>query len=396
MKLKTRKANRCRQCSSVDMTKQFSLGKLYVSDFINPDDHKELNKAPLTLVKCDNCSLVQLSHTAPQELMYTGNYWYKSGLNPVIVKDLKDIVDKIVDKIKISKGDIWLDIGANDGTLLSFVPNTFFTSAVEPAENLQAELEKKSDHVIPLMWENIVFKKKCKVITAIGMFYDTDRPNIFIRKVKHALADNGIFVAQLMTLAPMLRMNDVSNICHEHIEYYSYETLVNLFEDNGLEIFEVKKNSINGGSYRIFARHYRKGSSKRIKLGETWDRLDLERFWNEINVNKKKTVDFIKQVVADGRKVYGYGASTKGNTILQWYGLGPDQITGIADKNPDKWGKLTVGSNIPIVSEKEAREEADYLFVLPYAFLEEFMVREYKFRKRGGKFIVSIPVFQIL
>jgi hypothetical protein len=223
------------------------------------------------------------------------------------------------------------------------------------------------------------------------MFYDTDDPNQFIKDVAKSLDKEGVFIAQLMTLSPMLQKNDISNICHEHLEYYSYKNLVRLFEKNGLEIFKVEENGINGGSYRLFARHLDRGS---IVYPEP--DLDLKSFEERFQANAMKTIEFIEREVKKGKKVYGYGASTKGNTILQYYGLNSKLITGIADRNNEKWGKFTVGTNIPIVSEERARVEADYFFVLPYAFLKTFYEREHMWRKGGGQFIVSIPEFKII
>lgn len=379
---------KCRICKS--KTKRIvSFGKMALSTFTKKPQGGR--KYPLDLVLCKKCGLLQLSETMPKNLLYSDHYWYRSGINAKIVKDLKDIVKKSVKLVKFKKGDIFLDIGANDGTLLKFVPKKFRRVGVEPAKNLLSELKKNSDIIIQDFWENVRFEKKAKIITAIGMFYDSENPNLFIKNVEKHLADDGIFVAQLMTLIPMIKNNDIGNVCHEHLEYYSYETLKYLFKLNGLEIFGIEINDINGGSYRVFGRKIKNGSKNFVEPF-----VDYDKWVREIKKNKVDTVKFIRQAKKLGKKVYGYGASTKGNTILQYYGLTNKDITAIADANPEKYGLYTIGSKIPIVSEKEARKDADYFFILPYSFLNDFISREKHWLNNGGHFIVSIPDFQII
>jgi cyclopropane fatty-acyl-phospholipid synthase-like methyltransferase len=395
MKYTTRKA--CRVCGSKKLEPILSLGSLYVSTFVKSKKDKVI-KAPLELIFCENCTLLQLKHTAPQELLYSGHYWYRSGINPVIVRDLKEIVQVAQKLVRLKKGDIALDIGANDGTLLKYYSKNLVRVGCEPASNLINELRQVTPDVIYdfwnyKLWQKQFGKKKAKVITAIGMFYDMEDPSQFIRDAAKALDEKGVFIAQLMCLRPMLEKNDIGNICHEHLEYYSYESLKYLFEKNGLEIFKVEENDINGGSYRLFARHYKKGS---VDFKEKFTKKDYKDFYKRIKENKKACLSFIKQEVKKGKKVYVYGASTKGNTILQYYGLNNKLIKGAADKDPEKWGKFTVGTYIPIISEAEARKEADYFLVLPWAFFKTFYKREKKWLEKGGKFIVPLPYFQVV
>ncbi|MDP3957444.1 MAG: class I SAM-dependent methyltransferase [bacterium] len=393
--MRTKTIKKCRVCGSYKLKSVFSLGNLHVNAFLeNPKDI--VPKAPLTPVFCKNCSLVQLKHTADIQSMYAEHYWYKSGLNPVIREDLKDIATSAIKMAKMNPGDTFLDIGANDGTLLSCVPKKYFRVGVEPAPNLQNELGEHCDLAHRSLWEEVKELpqgRKVKVITAVSMLYDLDDPNVFIKKVKDFLSSDGIFVVQLMTLKPMIEYNDVGNICHEHLEYYSYPSLRYLFEKNGLEIFKVEENGINGGSYRLFTRHLKNGSVRHPeKIGER----ELENFVRRVEANKKKTVDFIKREVKKGKKVYGYGASTKGNTILQWSGIDSTLLSGIAEKHPEKIGKFTVGTAIPIVSEEVAREKADYFYVLPWGFFDAFLEKEKGWRSKGGKFIVSTPEFRVV
>ncbi len=393
----------CRLCGSDDFKAVFSLGNQYINDFVPPERIRKGLTAPLDLVLCGKCGLLQLRHTAPQELLYARYYWYRSGVTDTMRRALRDITAEIEGMVALEKGDVVLDIGANDGTMLeTYTVPGLRRVGCEPANNLVDQLRTRADHVMHDFWvyetyETLGRKEhfgKAKVITAIGMFYDLEDPNQFIRDAQRALTDDGVFVAQLMCLRPMLEKNDVGNICHEHLEYYSLESLKYLFETNGLEIFKIEENDVNGGSYRIFARHLKKGS---MPLAEGCSFDDLKAFAARLERNKKTCVDFIKQEVAAGKKVYVYGASTKGNVILQYYGLDASLITAAAERSPEKWGKYTVGTWIPIISEDEARKaQPDYFLVLPWAFFDEFYKREEAWRKKGGKFIVPLPEFRVV
>lgn len=393
----------CRLCGSSNLRDVFSLGEQYINDFVPPERVGEGIKAPLELVMCGKCSLLQLRHTAPQELLYSRHYWYQSGVTDTMRHALRNIAEEIETMVPLFPGDVVLDIGANDGTLLaSYTAKGIRRVGCEPANNLIDTLKKNADYVMHDFWNYERYMglaeqwgfKKAKVITAIGMFYDLQDPNGFIRDARRALADDGVFVAQLMCLRPMLNKNDVGNLCHEHLEYYSLDSLKYLFETNGLEIFRIEENDVNGGSYRIFARHY-KGTG--ILYDEKIALDDVLAFAGRVKDNRNKCVAFIKREVAKGKRVYVYGASTKGNVILQYYGLDNTLITAASERSPEKWGKYTIGTWIPIISEAEARKaQPDYFLVLPWAFFDEFYKREEEWRLRGGKFIVPLPTFRVV
>ena len=403
MKLKTRKIKHCLLCKNKKIKKIFSLGNLFVSNFVNKKNIKTGIKAPLNLLYCKNCSLIQLSHIAPQEIMYRRFYWYRSGVTKIMRLGLKNIFDDSLKHVKLNKKDVVLDIGANDGTLLSYYKRKkFITIGCEPAKNLQKNLQKNCHFAIKNFWDKkelykVLLKnrlKKPKIITAIGMFYDLEEPNKFIKDAADSLDENGIFISQLMCLKSMVEKNDLGNICHEHIEFYSLKSIKYLFEKNGMEIFKIEENDINGGSYRIYCRKFKNGS---IKLPNENVLKLMKGFVNRVKRNKKMIVKFINKKIRENKKVYLYGASTKGNTVLQYYGLNNKMIPFAAERSPEKWGRYTIGTGIKIISEKIARElKPDYFFITPWGFVKEFIKREKQWLKNGGSFILPFPKFKLI
>jgi len=315
-------------------------------------------------------------------------------------------------------GDYVIDIGANDGTLLrGYAVDGLNLIGYEPANNLEqynsvGTTKVFKDFFNASVWEKEFPGKKAKVITAIAMFYDLEDPNAFVADIASILDKDGVFVVQQSYLPLMLKTNEIGNICHEHLEYYSLLSMENLMKRHGLEVFDVALNDINGGSFRTYIRHTGSGSNASAASGarervasmrasEAALGLDTlgpyQEFVKRVDDIRDKCNAFIKEEKAKGKTIYGYGASTKGNTLLQYFGIGPDSIITIAERNPDKWGKKTVGTNIPIVSEDEARgAKPDYFLVLPWHFLEEFRHREKDFFAHGGKFIVPMPEFRII
>ena len=247
----------CRLCGSRELEEAFSLGEQYINDFVEKERVTAGNRAPLQLMMCKNCSLIQLRHTAPQELLYTRHYWYRSGVTETMRNALRDVSAAVEAMAGLKAGDVVLDIGANDGTLLgSFEVPGLIKVGCEPANNLIEMLSKQTKYVMHDFWSGERYKElakgwgigKAKVVTALGMFYDLDEPNLFIKDIQRTLADDGVFVAQLMCLASMLEKNDLGNICPEHIEYYSYESLKYMFEKNGLRSSRSKKMQSMGAA----------------------------------------------------------------------------------------------------------------------------------------------------
>lgn len=410
----------CRVCGFKNLIPILSLGDLFVSDFLGTDE-AEARRAPLELVLCNEkdggCGLLQLKHTVSPKVMYR-NYWYRSGMNKTMTDELTDIAGKIESIASLGSGDSVIDIGSNDGTLLRAlrVPD-LHRIGFEPARNIAEKYGREgitnviTDFFSYPAWQKEYGEKKAKAITAIAMFYDLDDPNTFVADLVKCLDKDGCLIIQMLYLPSLLERNAFDGICHEHLEFYSLSSFENLLRRHDLEVFDAEFRPINEGSYRFYIRHKDGGKNLKIdpkaaerveKLRKEEKELGLhdkkvyEEFVKRVNDIKEKTRDFVKSEVAKGKKIHAYGASTKGNTLLQFFGLEHPDILAAADRNPDKWGLRTVGTSIPIVSEDASRAEADYFLILPWHFLKEFRERESEFLKKGGKFIVPLPEFKIV
>ena len=410
---------KCRVCGSKKIIDIISLGNQYLTNFVDSEKEK-WPKGPLDIVLCDRksggCGLLQLKHTTPLDLLYK-KYWYVSGINQTMKDALSDIAQKTEKIAKLKKGDIVIDIGSNDSTLLrSYRIKGLLTIGFEPAGNLMEMAKLGVSKIFNNFFNYKDFKKKygrkkAKAITAIAMFYDLDDPNSFIEDIVNCLDKNGLFIIQMNYLPLMIKNMAFDNISHEHLEYYSLKTLEYLLNKHGLEVFDAEINNVNGGSIRTYIKFKgsrltasESGADKRLrKIKDHEKNMGLEtiniykEFAKRINEIKIKTIRFIKKEKTKGKSIYIYGASTRGNVLLQAFGLSKKEIKAAADRNPMKWGKKMIGSWIPIISEEQARKEKpDYFFVLPWQFLEEFLKRENYFLNSGGKFIVSCPNFKII
>lgn len=411
----------CRVCAGA-LEPVLSLGELYVSDFLAPGEADGL-KAPLELVLCQRCRLLQLKHTVPAEALYR-NYWYRSGTNQTMREALADITAKAERLSHLQEGDAVLDIGCNDGTLLaSYKTGGIWKIGFDPAQNLAPFSRQLADKVVVDFFAAEVFQhdpalrhRSPKIVTSIAMFYDLENPKKFVSDVKAVMHPDGLWVVQMNYLPIMLQQNELGNICHEHLEYYSLQSFEYLLGLYDFAVVDAELNDVNGGSLRAYIRNrsaeasvfgdqmYRELAAERVSaLREQESKLELHdtriyaefMFW--IERIKQDVVGFIREQVRQGKKVYVYGASTKGNTLLQYFGLDHSLITAAAERNPDKWGKVTVGTHIPIVSEAEARAaQPDYFLVLPWHFIEEFKKREKPYLSSAGRFIVPMPHFSLI
>lgn len=412
-----RKRTTCRVCGSSSLTPVIDLGPQYLQgSFIKPG--KEMpshRKIDCSLVRCNPqidenaCGLLQMEHSVPPEILYAA-YWYRSSTNSTMRNHLKGIADNALELIKKTNCNV-LDIGCNDGTLLNYYPSSFEKFGCDPSDVAQEVTNATVVQDIFPSAELIKFigNKKMDIVTSIAMFYDLENPVEFVKCIKQLLSPEGIWIFEMSYMPTMLALDSYDTICHEHLEFYSLAVLEKIAGMAGMKIFQISFNDINGGSIRCFATH--KESSlyfnpenykllNEIRQREFDLELDTDKpyvaFQYRIEKVKNELHNLLVNLKNQGKHVHIYGASTKGNTILQWCDINNTLVDYAAERNPDKYGAYTLGTNIPIISEEESRAmNPDYYLVLPWHFKKEFIERESEALKKGTGFIFPIPTIDI-
>ena len=409
----------CRICNSSALTKVIDLGEQHLQgSFVKEGkENPPLRKISTELVRCDPtidekaCGLLQTAISVPPEVLYS-SYWYCSGTNQTMRDHLKGIATGATDLVGKKKASV-LDVGCNDGTLLNHYPEEFIKYGVDPsdfAQKVQGSVTVIQD-IFPSAELNVALgQKRVDIITSIAMFYDLEDPLSFVKNIKSILSDEGIWVFEQSYMPSMLQMNSYDTICHEHLEYYSFSVIENLLDRADIKVFKVEFNDINGGSIRCYATHATNFKYKNHEFQQTLrevrqQEFDLEldtdkpykNFQDRINSHKEELSSLLKGLKGEGKKIHVYGASTKGNSILQWCGIDNTTIDYAADRNPEKDGAKTIGTNIPIISEEKSRAmNPDYYLVLPWHFREEFLVREKEMINKGIGFIFPLPEIEIV
>ena len=403
---------KCRSCNNENLVFLFTLGNLaFTGKF--PNKFQKIPKAKLTLVMCGNCKLIQLDRNFNRNYLYGKDYGYRTGINKTMTEHVKSVARMALKKIKLLPGDVVLDIASNDATLLnSYTSKSIIKVGIDPLVNKYKKYYKKinysfsnffSEKIIP---KNLK-KKKFKIITALSMFYDLPKPNNFLNDVKKILHKDGIFILEHADLYSIYKNNVFDTICHEHLEYYSSTVIFNMLKMHDLEVFDHKFNDINGGSSQYFICHKNskfKINTKRInKIKSLEKEMKLsnvstyKKFYKKINDIKKKLNFLIKEINEKNQVIHGYGASTKGNVLLQYLGIDNNSIKYISERNPKKFNKFTPGTKIKIISEENSRKKRpDYYLVLPWHFKKEIIAREKKIRANGCKFIFPLPKLSIV
>ncbi len=402
----------CRICKGNNFEQIIDLGDQAFTGIFPKTPEDEVPTGKLVLIKCKKCGLVQLQHTFNLNLMYGFNYGYRSGLNRSMVTHLQNTIKKITDYIKPEKGDLVIDIGSNDSTLLQSYPNDLFLLGIDPTGKKFKDYYPSHIKLVPDFFpsdavDQVTGKKKAKIVTSIAMFYDLEDPQGFMKAIFDILDDDGIWYFEQSYLPTMIEMNSYDTICHEHLEYYTLKQIKWMTDKVGFRILDVDFNDINGGSFNVMVcKDNSKRESKNEKINRIlrseiekgYDGLDIfADFKTRVNNHRVELMEFLNRAKSEGKKVYGYGASTKGNVLLQYCGINNEQIEYIAEVNEDKFGSYTPGSIIPIISEDLAKEKnPDYFMVLPWHFKKNILARETEFLKSGGKFIFPLPELEIV
>ena len=406
------KIKKCRSCNSNKLQRLFSLGNQYFTGIFPKNKHQKVPRGKLILVMCNGCKLVQLSENFNLKKMYGNNYGYRTGLNIYMVNHIKDKINFLKKKFKIKKEDIVIDIGANDGTLLGFLDSKIYKLiAVDPTIKKFKKFYKKNIIKVPNFFsfrsvKKYLKNKKAKLITSIAMFYDLPKPVLFAKQIYKTLANEGVWHFEQSYSGFMIKNLSYDTICHEHLEYYSLYSVKKILDSANLKIIDVSFNNINGGSFALTvakknSRYLENKKIYKILKDEKNKKINTshiyKKFYNRINKEKDKMINFFKKIKQQSKLVIGYGASTKGNVLLQYCKINNKNIKYICDVNKDKNGCYTPGTKIQIISEEKAKElKSDYFFVLPWHFKKFILEKEKKIIRRGVKFIFPLPKFEVI
>lgn len=403
---------KCRISGSTNLITVLSLGEQYLTGVFPKSVNEKITKGPLDLVWCPDSGLLQMKHSYSLDEMYGDNYGYRSGLNASMVSHLTNKIRTLERLVKLKDSDLVIDIGSNDATSLKAYSGNHRKVGIDPTGLKFKEYYTDDIKLIPDFFSAAAFRSdfpddKAKIITSIAMFYDLENPMAFVQDIEEVLDDEGIWHFEQSYMPSMLRTNSYDTICHEHLEFYSFKVVKNLLESCGMSVVDVQMNAVNGGSFAVTACK-KNASYKRNNAIINWmlqqeDDLGLDTpkpyrdFEERVFKHRKNLLQLIEALVADGKTIIGYGASTKGNVLLQFCGITAKHIPYIAEVNKEKFGSFTPGTNIPIISEQEAHAmNPDYFLVMPWHFKNNILNRETAFIERGGKFIFPLPEIEIV
>lgn len=391
----------CRVCHSAKMMSVVRIKPQFIaSTFVktNKNNPKAKIKIPMTLMLCGKCGLVQLRETVNPDLLYE-NYFYRSNVSNTMRHDLKNVVDDVLSQVKFKKGDYILDIGCNDGLMLTMFPKELKRVGIDPAKNIDwSNLDKSITIVNDYFPSQKLRGYKFKIITTTAMFYDLDDPNTAVSRIKAILAKDGVLCIQVSYLYDTIRDMNFYDICHEHLEYYSLKTLSYLMDRNGMEVFDASTNFVNGGSLRVMVTHKeakrpKSANLEYLLLKEKVLQLENPQTYDTFSKLIKVNTERVKNYVESQKGlVIGLGASTKGNVMLQLCGIDKKMLPYISERNPFKVGLRTLGTDMVLISEEEARRlKPDCMFVIPWNFKAEILEREKEYVRKGGKLLFIMP-----
>ena len=408
-----KKISKCRISKADNLISVLNLGNQDLTGVFPRSPTQNVTSGPLELVWSPDSGLLQLGCSYDLGEMYGDNYGYRSGLNQSMVAHLTGKVANLEKKYGVTAGDCVIDIGSNDATTLkAYATKGIKRIGVDPTGRKFQEFYTDGIKLIPDFFPTpelsvSIGNSKVKVVTSISMFYDLEDPIAFACSVANVLDRNGIWHLEQSYMPSMIRMNSYDTICHEHLEYYSLHSIQYVMERAGLKILDVQMNGINGGSFALTVAHQDSAFLpnkavidwlfvQELKMGFDTP-APFREFEARVFAHRKSLRSLIEALNADGKKVFGYGASTKGNVVLQFCKFTSKEIPFVVEINPDKFGAFTPGTHIPIISDVEANAmQPDYYLVLPWHFKDGIVRREQKFLAAGGKLIFPFPEIEII
>jgi NDP-4-keto-2,6-dideoxyhexose 3-C-methyltransferase len=404
----TVEVEKCFICSGEDLVEILDLGNQPMSGIFPLETEENPVSSPLILMQCksisfkaETCGNIQLKHKANFSNMYGLNYGYNSSLSPLMLEHLGKIAENARKHIAIKETDFILDIGCNDGSFLNlFKAQTKNLVGVDPSSAKFEDITPVEANIfVDYFPSTKIFEfmdgRKFKMISSIAMFYDLDKPFEFMQALHDSLEDNGLWIVELSEFGEFLKNLSFDQICHEHLLYIDANLLINMSSKIGFELLEVTFSEINGGSACYYFRKCKPNTEVTCYSSATSKQIDKLKF--RVEQNKSEVMNYLKMLNQQGKSVFGYGASTKGNVLANFYGLDKGLMQRVSDTNPFKWGRVTPGPRIPIISHEEMRNSPpDYLFVFIWHLRSEVLKNEKHFIENGGKLIIPLPRLHVI
>ena len=367
---------------------------------------------PLHAYICKNCYLVQLEEVESPKNIFQ-NYSYFSSYSSSWLKHCKDYVNKVVNRFDLNSNSQVVEIASNDGGLLNFFKKKKIpVLGIEPAKNIANKAEAIGIPTISrffnsqLAEELVSSKKQADLLIGNNVLAHVPNLNEFISSLKMILKPNGVITLEFPSLLELIEKKQFDTIYHEHFSYFSYLTVEKIFNHHGLHLFDVEELKTHGGSFRIYIQHQKNSAThisdniSRIKLREKKYGLDklnsYHNFSKKVEVIKYQLRQFLAKTKKSGKSIVAYGAPAKGNTLLNYCGIGADLIDYTVDLNPHKQGRFLPGTHIPIFHpERIKKTKPDYLLILPWNIKDEITEQMECILQWGGKFIIPIPKIKV-
>lgn len=407
------KVKKCRICGSKKLYLFLDLNSMPIPNgFLTKEElKKKEDHFPLACYVCENCWLVQLTHVVPAEIMFK-NYLYIPSTSTTMLEHFKSMANEIITEFKLKPKDLVIDIGSNDGTLLGyFREQEIRVLGIDPASNLAQVARLRGIDTLDDFFTSKLAKKvvkkygKAKIISGTNVIAHIHDLHDLIKGVKILLAKDGIFIMEYPYLVDLLEKNEFDTIYHEHLSYFAVSPLIELFKKHGMVIFDIKRTPVHGGSIMVFvskkgSKYKTRPSVKEFVKIELLKKLHRKEAYDEfarrVKMIKRDTLDYLKRLKQQGKKIVGYGAAAKGNVFLNYCGITTKLLDYIVDSIPYKQGRYTPGTHIAIYPERKLiKEMPDYTLILAWNFADEILRKQIKYREKGGQMIITIPYLRI-
>jgi SAM-dependent methyltransferase len=409
-----KKIAKCRVCAKNNFTKVFNFGPTPLANEFLKKEQLDLSEDfyPLEVYRCNNCFFLELGHVVNPKILF-GNYVYVSSTSQVFKDHFNKFARDVYSQFHLDSNSLVIDIGSNDGILLKpFKRMGVKVLGIEPATQI-ADVAKKEGIDTEAKFFNVELAKKIvkkkghtDVVSATNVFAHIDDLDEVINGLKILLKEEGIFIIEAPYLVDFIKKKYFDLVYHEHLSYWSVDSLIKLFKRFDMEVFDVKKVPVHGGSIRVFvkrltASHEKTSRVKRfLDLENSMKLKDISTYSTYVKgvyANRAKLVSLLTRLKLENKKIAAYGAPAKGNTLLNFFGIGPELIDYVVDDSQWKQGLYTPGKRIPVVSSRSIYEDSpDYLLILAWNFADSIMKNHSKYKQNGGKFIIPVPKPKII